>query len=242
MTYNTQRDKLIINEYGRGVHHMAQYLMTIEDKEKRQKNAESLVEIMAILNSQLKGVEDVKQRYWDHLFALTDYKLDVESPYGMPQREMKEAKPEPISYPAKKVRWNHLGKNVETLYNKAMKEQDLDKRKGYAQALGLYIKTAYKSYHDENVADEAIREELLLMSKGELVYEPNEFKKWVDGTLSEGVFAHAPKNNVRNDTKVTGKAYYQTVGANPSSGRGSSQSNVGGNGGQRKNKFKFKRR
>jgi ribosomal protein S16 len=239
MTYNTQRDQLIISEYGRSVHHMAKYLLTVEDAAKRQLFAESLVEVMAILNSQMKGVEDVKQRYWDHLFVLTDYKLDVVCPYGAPQREAKEAKPEPIPYPARKIRWNHLGRNVETLYKKAIAETDSDKQKGYAQALGFYIKTAYKNNHDENVTDESVKEELLQMSSGVLSYEANEFRKWVDGTLSESVHANAPKNNVRNDAKVTGKAYYQTGGS------GVAPSNRGGQGAQpqRKNKFnKFKRR
>jgi hypothetical protein len=243
MTYNTQRTQLIISEYGRAVQTMAQHLLTIEDKEKRQKNAESVVEIMAILNSQHKGVEDVKQRYWDHLFVLTNYKLDVESPYGIPEKEAKEAKPEIIGYPARKIRWNHLGKNVERLFEKAMKEQDEDKKKGYAQALGLYIKTAYKNNHDETVTDEAVKEELANMSNGQLQYEAAEFKTWVDGTLSETTIIHAPKNNVRNDAKVTGKAYY-TNNSEGMRGNGGRPQNNGGNGNnmQRKNKFKFKRR
>jgi Domain of unknown function (DUF4290) len=243
MTYNTQRTKLIINEYGRAVHHMAQFLLTIEDKDKRQKNAESLIEIMAILNSQLKGVEDVKQRYWDHLFALTDYKLDVESPYGFPEKEAKEAKPDIIAYPTRKIRWNHLGKNVERLFDNAMKEQDADKKKGYAQALGLYMKTAYKNNHDESVTDDVVKEELANMSDGQLIYEAAEFKKWVDGTLSDNTIIHAPKNNVRNDVAVTGRAYYNNNNEGMRGNGGRPQNNTRNAGNMpNKNKFKFKRR
>jgi hypothetical protein len=185
MEYNTERDKIVISEYGRCIQEMINHLMTITDAEKRQKNAEAIVETMALLNSHHKGVEDYKQRFWDHLYEITDWKIDVDSPYGIPDRAEKEAKPDPLTYPSNKIRWNHLGKNVEELFKRALDETDLDKKRGYAQALGNYMKIAYKNYHEETVTDEAIKEELTSMSKGLLMYEANEFKKWVDGTLSE---------------------------------------------------------
>jgi hypothetical protein len=198
MDYNTDRDQLVISEYGRNVQGMVNYILTLKDKEQRQKNAESLVEIMAILNQQMKGVEDIKQRYWDHLYTMSDYKLDIDSPYGMPEREAKEAKPEPLKYPGNKIRWNHLGKHIETLLQKAKAETDPDKKKGYAQTIGNYMKTAYKNYHDETVTDESIKEELLNMTSGELSFEANEFKKWVDGSLSESTNIINVRNHKQN--------------------------------------------
>jgi hypothetical protein len=185
MEYNTERDQIVISEYGRSVQHMINFVMSIEDPEKRQKNAEAVVETMAILNAQMKGVEDYKQRFWDHMIEISDWQLDVESPYGMPDRTEKESKPEPIAYPHHKIRWNHLGKNVEELFKKAMAENDPDKKRGYAQALGLYMKVAYKNYHEETVTDEEIKKEITNMSNGALQYEANEYRKYVDGTLSE---------------------------------------------------------
>ncbi len=198
MDYNTEREHIVISEYGRSVQNMINYLMTIEDRAKRQKNAEAIVETMAILNTQLKGVEDYKQRFWDHLYEITDWKIDVDSPYGVPSREAKEAKPDPLEYPYHKVRWNHLGKNVENLFARAMQETDEDKKKGYAQALGNYMKIAYKNYHEETVSDDAIKEELAAMSKGQLQYEANEFRKWVDGTLNESQMATGIRNHAQN--------------------------------------------
>ena len=43
MEYNTTRTHLIMKEYGRHIQKMVDYLLTIEDPEKRQKNAMSLI-------------------------------------------------------------------------------------------------------------------------------------------------------------------------------------------------------
>ncbi len=205
MEYNTQREHLVISEYGRSVQDMVRSLLTIKDKAVRQKNAEALVEIMAILNNQMNGVEDYKQKFWDHLFVITNYELDVDSPYGVPEREVKEAKPEPLQYPSRKVKWNHLGKNLENLFKNALEETDEDKQKGYTQALGNYMKVAYKNYHEENITDENIKEELAHMSQGKLQYEANEFRKWVDGSLNESAQITNIRNHTQNKNYIEGK-------------------------------------
>lgn len=199
MDYNTQREHLYFTEYGRGIQEMVKELLVEKDKEVRQKKAEAIVEIMAILNSHMKGVEDYKQKFWDHIYAMTNYEIDIESPYGVPERAVKQARPEPIPYPGgSKMKWNHLGKNLQELFDKAMVEEDEDKRKGYAQAIGNYMKVLYKNYHDETVSDEAIKEELAHISKGKLVYEANEFKKYVDGTLTESETVANIRNHKMN--------------------------------------------
>jgi hypothetical protein len=235
MDYNTQRSHLVISEYGRNVQQMANHLLTITDDAKRQQQAELLVETMAILNTQLKGVEDYKQRFWDHLYVITDYKLDVENPYGMPERAAKEAKPEPLAYPKNKIKWNQLGKNVEVLLAKAIAETDAEKQNGYAQALGNYIKVAYKNYHDENVTDEQVKEELLKMSDGKLNFEPNEFRKWVDGTLNESPMVGALKNYKPLTNANAGQKNRNNFGRNNNNNNKNSGNNRGKYG---NNKFK----
>ena len=113
MEYNTTRSYLTMREYGRHIQKMVDYLLTIEDKEKRQRNAMSLIELMGFLNPHLKNVEDFRHKLWDHLFLISDFKLDVESPYPIPTRETLKAKPEPLKYPKRYPKFNHLGKNIE---------------------------------------------------------------------------------------------------------------------------------
>ena len=82
MEYNTTRNKLAMREYGRHVQKMIEYIQAIEDPEKRQKNAYAVIELMGFLNPHLKNVEDFRHKLWDHLFLISDFKLEVESPYN----------------------------------------------------------------------------------------------------------------------------------------------------------------
>ena len=97
MEYNTGRNHLIMREYGRHIQKMIEYLLTIEDKEIRQRNAYAVIELMGFLNPHLKNVEDFRHKLWDHLFLISDFKLDVESPYPIPTRETLKAKPKPLA-------------------------------------------------------------------------------------------------------------------------------------------------
>src|SRR6476659_1309076 len=127
MEYNTTRNYLVMREYGRHIQKMVDYLLTIEDKEKRQRNAMSLIELMGFLNPHLKNVEDFRHKLWDHLFLISDFKLDVESPYPIPTRETLKAKPRVLPYRKRYPRYSHLGKNLEVIIKKALAEENPDK-------------------------------------------------------------------------------------------------------------------
>ena len=99
MEYNTTRNHLIMREYGRHVQRMIEHVQQIEDPERRQRNAQSVIELMGFLNPHLKNIEDFRHKLWDHLFLIADFKLDVESPYPIPTRETLKAKPKPLSQP-----------------------------------------------------------------------------------------------------------------------------------------------
>ena len=177
MEYNTTRNHLTIREYGRHIQKMAEYVLTIEDREKRQKNAEALVELMGFLNPQLKNVEDFRHKLWDHLFLITDFKLDVDSPYPIPTQETLRPKPEPLPYPKRYPRYNHLGKNIEIIIDKALSEEDAEKRQGFANSIAYYMKLTYSNWHKELVHDDNIQTELSAITKGELEFNNRPFIK-----------------------------------------------------------------
>ena len=202
MQYNTSRDKMTIREYGRGVQKMIDHLLTIEDKEKRQLAAEAVVDVMGILNPSTKNMEDPKHKLWDHMIMMSDYKLDVESPYDIPTAATKEAKPEPLPYPKQKLDFKHLGKKFELLLQKAMDEKDEEKKQGYIHTLALFMRIAYNNWHGEKMHDDNIAEELKQMSSGKLTYEPGKFSDFVDGGEG-GVIYH--KSFSENNNKVNFK-------------------------------------
>lgn len=170
MEYNTTRNGLEMREYGRHIQKMIEYLLTLEDAEKRQRNAQALIELMGFLNPHLKNVEDFRHMLWDHLFLISDFKLDVKSPYPIPTRETLKAKPEPLPYPKRYPRFSHLGKNLELVINKALKEENPDKRLGFANSVAYYMKLAYSNWHKETVHDDAIQSELSGITEGQLEF------------------------------------------------------------------------
>ena len=170
MEYNTTRNHLVMREYGRHIQKMIEYLLTIDDKELRQRNAYSVIELMGFLNPHLKNVEDFRHKLWDHLFLISDFKLNVESPYPIPTRETLKAKPKPLHYPKRYPKYSHLGKNLELVINKALKEENPDKRQGFANAVAYYMKLAYNNWHKETVHDDGIQSELTSITEGQLTF------------------------------------------------------------------------
>ncbi len=177
MEYNTTRNHLIMKEYGRHIQKMVEYLLTITDREERQKNAYAVIELMGFLNPHLKNVEDFRHKLWDHLFLISNFELDVESPYPIPTRETLKAKPERLRYPKHHPRYNHLGKNIEVVMEKALKEENPEKKQGFANAIAYYMKLTYSNWHKELVHDDAIQQELSTMTKGELEFNNRPFVK-----------------------------------------------------------------
>src|SRR6187402_2122863 len=185
MEYNTTRNHLTMREYGRHIQKMVEFLLTIEDKEKRQRNAMALIELMGFLNPHLKNVEDFRHKLWDHLFLISDFKLDVESPYPIPTRESLKAKPDALPYPKRYPKYNHLGKNIEIVIDKALQEEDAEKRQGFANAIAYYMKLTYSNWHKELVHDDNIQTELASITQGELEFNNRPFVKHRSDNRSE---------------------------------------------------------
>jgi len=186
MEYNTGRNYLSMREYGRHIQKMVEYLLTIEDKEERQQQTQVLIELMGFLNPHLKNVEDFRHKLWDHLFFISDFKLDVASPYPIPKKETYKAKPEPLEYPKRYPKYSHLGKNLEIVIDKALKEEDPEKKAGFANSIAYYMKLTYSNWHKELVHDDAIRSEMKAITGGELEFSTTPFIKHRTQNMERG--------------------------------------------------------
>lgn len=173
MEYNTVRTHLIMKEYGRHIQGMIDHILTIEDREKRQAQVMGIIELMGFLNPHLKNVEDFRHKLWDHLFLISDFKLEVDSPYPIPTREKLMARPAPLPYPKRQLRFSHLGKNLEMIIDKALKEENPEKRVGFTNTIAYYMKLAYSNWHKELVHDDSIRGELSTLTGGQLAFTDN---------------------------------------------------------------------
>ncbi len=168
MIYNTDRNDIEMREYGRHLQKMVDYAITIKDKGIRQKVAEDIIHLMGILNPQLRNTADYKHKLWDHLFIISNFKLEVNSPYPKPTPDTARIKPAYLPYPQKRIKLKHYGRNVESLVKKAIKMEDEDKKAIFTEIIGNFMKMAYRNWSNEEVSNELIKEDMKAISGGEL--------------------------------------------------------------------------
>ena len=229
MEYNTTRNDMVMREYGRHVQKMIEHLLTIEDPERRQRNAQAVIELMGFLNPHLKNVEDFRHKLWDHLFLISDFRLQVKSPYPIPTRESLSEKPKPLPYPKRYPRHSHLGKNLEIVIKKALQEEDSDKRLGFANAIAYYMKLAYNNWHKEVVHDDAIQSELTSITDGQLTFTNTPYVK-----------AFRPQDNRDRDRgygKPRQKFQHRNNGGGGGGGGRRNDNRGGGGGGFKKKRY-----
>jgi hypothetical protein len=171
--YNTTRSELILAEYGRNVQNMVKYICELPDREERNKYAQAVIDLMGFLNPHLRDVADFKHKLWDHLHIISDYKIDVDSPYPKPTIEQAQVRPKHIGYPQKKITYKHYGKTVEDLIEKTKAVEDPERRLSMAQGIANFMKMAYVQWNKDSVADETILKNLRELSGGELKLDEN---------------------------------------------------------------------
>ncbi|HRY33657.1 MAG TPA: DUF4290 domain-containing protein [Bacteroidales bacterium] len=168
MEYNTRRTHLIIPEYGRNIQKMVDYAISIEDRERRTNIAKTIIQIMTQINPLVKESTDYKQKLWDHLYIISDFKLDVDSPFPMPSPEDLNQKPEKVPYGSKTFKYGYYGKNLEKIISKISEMEEGPERDSLVNVLANNMKKAYLTWNRDTVADEVIYEHLHELSAGRL--------------------------------------------------------------------------
>lgn len=167
MEYNTTQEKLHLPEYGRNVQKMAQFLFTIEDRDKRTRAASELVAIMANMFPASKESRDFKHKLWDHLAVITQFKLDIDYPVPITHPEMLP-KPTRPSYNNLDIHHRHYGKIVEDLIVKAIDLEESEEKKWLIQLIANHMKKQYIAWNKNTVNDDIIYKDLIAMSRGKL--------------------------------------------------------------------------
>jgi hypothetical protein len=171
--YNSTRNKLILSEYGRNVQNMVKYIVALPTKEERNRYAQVVIDLMGFLNPHLRDVADFKHKLWDHLHIISDFQIDVDSPYPKPTPEAIHLKPEPLKYPHQRIKYKHYGKTIELMIEKAKSIDDPDRKRHMVQAVANFMKMAYVQWNKDSVTDESILNDLYKLSGGELKLEEN---------------------------------------------------------------------
>lgn len=198
--YNTQRPHLFMPEHGRHIQQMVEYCMSVVDREERNKIARSIVQVMINLSPQQKDMEDHKQKLWDHLFIISDFQLDVDSPYPKPTRETYTSKPERMDYPRKDVKFGHYGKTIELMIKKACEYEEGEERKALVMMIANLMKRMYLTWNRDSVTDEVIFDHLREMSNGRIILK--------DVQLSNANMGR-PQNQHHKKKKHNGKKHFK---------------------------------
>ena len=143
MEYNTQQRVLPLPEYGRSIQNMVDHCLTLEDRAERQRCANTIINIMGNMFPHLRDVPDFKHKLWDHLAIMSDFKLDIDFPYDLPERETFQTKPHPVPYPGNQIKSRHYGKIIEEMIKEAVKMEEGELKSHLKLLIANYIKRSY---------------------------------------------------------------------------------------------------
>ena len=166
MEYNTQRKKMELPEYGRSVQNMVDHALTIEDREERQRCANTIVNIMGGMFPHLRDVPDFKHKLWDHLAIMSDFKLDIDYPFEIVKREELEMKPGKIAYPDKAIRYRHYGRFLESMIKKLSEMEEGEEKEALLHMLAVQMKKNLNNWNKEGREDQKIVDDLREYSNG----------------------------------------------------------------------------
>ena len=171
LLYNTERGQIIISEYGRNMQEMIRHLMEIEDRQKRTEAANFIISIMAQMNPQVKQSDDYLHKLWDHLYIISDYQLDVDSPYPAPEPLAEATKPRHVGYQNNQIEYGHYGHYMAKMIEIASKVEDEETRQALSLSIANQMKRNYTEWGGNVVSDQQIIADLKAMSHGILVLD-----------------------------------------------------------------------
>lgn len=173
LQYNTQKEPIILKEYGRNIQHLVTHIKEEDNQEKKLLLANTLVKLMKQLNPSLRDNNDIFQRLWHHLHIISEFQLDInDAPYDAPTKEQVFNKPERLPYPQQQLKFRHYGKQVETFINQAIALEDEKEKEGAIIKIAKIMKHNYMQWNNDKVNDHVIINNLKEISGGQLTIDP----------------------------------------------------------------------
>ncbi|RKR12842.1 uncharacterized protein DUF4290 [Maribacter vaceletii] len=195
LEYNTERPHLIIPEYGRHFQKMVDHAVAIEDREERNKIAKSIIDVMGNLQPHLRDVPDFQHKLWDQLFIMSDFKLDVDSPFPITSKEVLKQRPEALEYPQNFPKYRFYGNNIKRMIDVAVEWEKGDMREGLEFAIANHMKKCYLNWNKDTVDDKAIFKHLHELSDGKIDLKTEEVTLTDSGQFLKNRVAKTPRNN-----------------------------------------------
>ena len=168
LEYNTNRENLIIPEYGRHIQKMINYASSRESKEERNKLANSIISVMGNLQPHFRDVSDFQHKLWDQLFIISDFKLDADSPFEKPSKEVLDAKPAPLDYPQNYPKYRFYGNNIKIMIDEAINWDDGEMKEALIYTIANHMKKCYLNWNKDTVKDQVILDHLFELSDSKI--------------------------------------------------------------------------
>ena len=193
LTYNTEKEQIVISEYGRCIQEMVKKLQEIEDREQRTEAARYIVGVMAQMTPQVKESSDYEHKLWDLLYIISDFQLDLDGPYAPPVIETQKTKPQHIGYQNNDIKYGHYGQYLIKMIEAASKEENEEVREALAYSLAAQMKRDYLEWNKSVVNDQVIIDDLKKLSNGRLIL-PDEAKLNTSGEAQGKILQQLKQN------------------------------------------------
>ena len=191
MEYNTNQKKLALPEYGRSVQKMVDHALTIEDREERQKCAQTIIRIMGSMFPNTRNLPDYERKLWDHLAIMSDFTLDIDYPFEVIKKEEFHTPPQRVPYQTGEIKNRHYGRIVEAMIDHACTLQEGEEKEQLIELILIQMKKNYIAWNKDGVEDSKIIDDLRTYTKGAIDISAKEIKLNTN-------------NNQRNNVKRNG--------------------------------------
>ena len=138
---------------------------------RRARAAQAIIEVMGQLNPHLRDEDDYRHKLWTHLFVMSNFELDVDSPYERPSKEVLAKKPETMEYPKGKIRYGHYGKYTQRILANSNEIENEDEKEFLQTTMGNFMKLQFLAYNNDTVENHVIADQLSELSGGNLKIE-----------------------------------------------------------------------
>lgn len=176
LDYNTQREKIILPEYGREVQKMVDYAKSLPTKEERQVCAETIISIMDRMTSHTRESEDHEQKLWDHLAIMSNFELDIDYPYDVSEAQKIMTQPEPLGYPMTHIPVRHYGKMIFELFERLKEMPAGEERDELVRVTANQMKRNLMQWSHGSCDDEKIASDLARFTDGIIQLDLDNFQ------------------------------------------------------------------
>ena len=176
LDYNTQRERIKLNEYGREIQQMVDYCVALPDREERQACAEAIIDTMRKMTPSDQNINDRMQTLWDHLALMSDFKLDIDYPVEITTAEQMASKPEPVAYPNTRIPVRHYGRALFELFETLKTMEPGEERDTLVRMTANQMKRCLLLWGHGNGDDEKVADDLARFTDGVIQLDLDSFR------------------------------------------------------------------